>query len=211
MPLTIALFGATGGSGRAFLPKALQRGYRVRALVRTPDKLSTRSDQLDVIEGDILDPEAVSRTVAGCEVIVTLIGQVKGSPADLQTRGIEHLIAAAQQHQVRKIISLTGGGVHYHRDAPKLIDKVFRGMMGLFFKNILHDAQTHVARLQDSGIPYVVVRGPRLTDSTPKGYYRVGYVGIGTGSSITRTDLADFIVEQIESDRYVGDMPFVSN
>ena len=210
MSKTIALFGATGGSGRAFLPKALAAGYSVRALVRTPSKLTTSHERLTVIEGDILQAGDVQRTVAGADVVVSLIGQVKGSPKDLQTRGTQHIVDAVKARGPVKIISLTGGAVPYEKDRPKLIDKLFRGVMGTFFKHVVADATAHARVLEASGLPYVIVRGPRLTDGAEKGRYRTGYVGVDASASISRADLADFILRQIESDQYVGDMPFVS-
>ena len=210
MSATIALFGATGGSGRAFLPKALDAGYEVRALVRDPARLEVAHPALTVLRGDVLNADDVARTVSGTDYIVSLIGHRKDSPADLQSRAIQHLIAAARSHGTRKIISLTGGGVPYERDEPKLVDKVFRGVMGVFFKKVLNDAIRHAAILRRSGLPYVIVRGPRLTDGPARGSCRVGYVGVGTGTAITRTDLADFILTQLESEQYTNDMPFVS-
>ena len=109
---TIALFGASGQTGRQFLSKALAQGYRVRALVRTPAKLAAvRSPQLDIIAGDVLDADAVRRTVQGTDVVVSLFGQVKGLPPDVQTRGTQHIVAAMQQLGAQKIISLSGGGL----------------------------------------------------------------------------------------------------
>ena len=210
MSQTIALFGATGGSGRAFLPKALAAGHHVRALVRTPAKLTISHERLTVIQGDMLNPADVRRTVEGSDVVVSLIGQDKQSPKDLQTRGIQHVVDAVKAGQPRKIISLTGGAVPYAKDQPKLIDKIFRGVMGLFFKSVVEDATAHARVLERSGLPYVIVRGPRLTDGPEKGEYRVGYVGVDASASISRADLADFLLRQLDDDQYLGDMPFVS-
>lgn len=65
----IALFGAaTGKTGRRVLDRALAGGDEVRALVRDPGKLAARPG-LSVIVGDVLDADAVDRTIAGCGVV----------------------------------------------------------------------------------------------------------------------------------------------
>ncbi len=108
---TIALFGATGKTGRLVLDKALASGASVRVLVRDPAKLTASSDRLNVIQGDVLDPPRVMETVAGSDVVISVFGQVKGSPRTLQTDGTRNIAAAMTSAGVRRIISLSGGGL----------------------------------------------------------------------------------------------------
>ena len=65
--------------------------------------------------------------------------------------------------------------------------------------------------LRASGLEWTVVRGPRLTEEPGRGSYRVGWVGVEASTQISRDDLADFILTQVEDRRYVGQLPFVSN
>ena len=64
--------------------------------------------------------------------------------------------------------------------------------------------------LKQSGLDWIIVRGPRLTNEAAKGEYKVGWVGVNSGTSLGREDLADFMLKQIESEEYVHQMPFVS-
>ncbi len=86
---TIALFGATGKTGRRVLERALDNGHNVRALVRDPRKLNRTHERLTVISGDVLDPATVAETVAGANAVLALFGQVKGSPRTLQADGLQ--------------------------------------------------------------------------------------------------------------------------
>ena len=207
---TIALFGASGKTGQAFLPLALRQGYHIKALVRTPATLPPTGAGVEIIAGDVLNPADVARTVQGADVVVSLFGQVKNSPKDLQTVGTRHIVAAMKTHGVDKIISLSGGGLPDSHDQPKLADKLIRGIMGLLVPHVLSDAAGHAEVLRASGLNWRVVRGPRLTDKPATGQYRVGWVGVNASTSIGRPDLADFILKQVESDDFVGQMPFVS-
>lgn len=206
----IALFGGSGLTGQQFLNLALAQGYPVRALARDPAKITQYSPTLEVLPGDVLDPAAVARTVQGADVVVSLFGQVKNSPKDVQTRGTQHIVAAMQQHGVRRIISLSGGGLPYPEDQPKFADKLIRGIMRLVVPHVLADAQGHADVLRASGLDWEIVRGPRLTNDPARGQYRVGWVGVNASTSIGRADLADFILKQVESEEFVGKMPFVS-
>ena len=54
----ILVFGATGGTGKAFVEQALEHGHAVTAYVRDPSKLEAH-EKLTIIEGDLFDAEAV--------------------------------------------------------------------------------------------------------------------------------------------------------
>mgnify|MGYP001627357305 CR=1 FL=1 len=207
----IALFGATGKTGRQFLLQALEKGYAVKALVRDRNKLQTQHPNLEVIQGDVQYLEDVQQAVAGTDLVVSLFGHVKGSPAWLQTEGTQNIITAMEEAGVSRILSLSGGGLPYpEKDKPKFVDHLIRGIMKLVVPKILDDAIKHAQILRESGKSWVIVRGPRLTDGAAKGIYRIGWVGVNASTAIGRADLAHFILTLVEDNTYDGQMPFVS-
>ncbi len=208
----IALFGGTGKTGSIYLQKALEAGHSVTALVRTPEKVSIGTHQnLTLIKGDVLNQDDVAKTIAGAEVVVSLFGHVKNSPELLQTNGTKNIISAMKSNNLSRIISLSGGGLPFpEKDEPKFADKLIRGVMKIFAKKILNDAIQHYKVLEKSGLDWTIVRGPRLTDDSEKGNYRVGWVGVNASTKIGRADLADFILKQTEKQEFVKQMPFVS-
>ena len=211
MKQKIALFGGTGQTGSEFLRLALAEGYKVRLLARNPDKLKISHSNLEVLKGDVLNPTDVNNTVQGCNVVVSLFGHVKGSPDWLQTEGTQNIAEAMKRASVEKIISLSGGGLPYpEKDQPKFIDKFIRGVMRLLVPKILHDAVKHHQVLAKSSLKWVIVRAPRLTNGKQVGTYKVSWVGVNSGTQISRADLADFIVKQVESNTFLYQMPFVS-
>ena len=208
---TIALFGATGRTGKHVLDQALDAGYHVRALARRPAAISRRSDRLLVIEGDVLDRAAVAETVRGADVVVSVFGQVKGSPPTLQTEGTQLIVDAMETGDIRRIISLSGGGLPAEGyDKPKLADVVIRSLLKLLAPQVLADAKGHLEVLERSGREWTVVRGPRLTDAPATGTYRVGWVGVDASTQIARADLARFILTQIDDRTFIQQLPFVS-
>jgi len=207
----IALFGASGGTGQQFLQQALEAGYTIKALARSPEKITQQSPQLTVIQGDVLKAEDVIETIRETDLVVSLFGHVKGSPAWLQTDGTRKILTAMQAHGVERIISLSGGGLPFpEKDQPKFMDKLIRGIMKLTVPKILNDAIEHHKVLRDSDRSWTIVRGPVLTDGPHTGTYRTGWVGVDSGTKISRADLADFILQEVEANRYAEQMPFVS-
>ncbi len=206
----ISLFGASGKTGQEFLKLALARGYAVKALVRNPGKIMQAHPNLEILQGDILHPAEVAGTVAGTDVVVSVFGHVKGSPEWLQTNGTLNIVEAMKKADVRKIVSLSGGGLPYVADKPKLPDKIIRTMMKLLVPKVLNDAIKHAQILQQSNLDWIIVRAPRLNTTPAKGSYRVGWVGVNASTQIGRADLADFILKQVEDESFIGKMPFVS-
>ena len=81
---TIAIFGASGQTGKQLTEQALKQGYQVKALVRDPAKLAARDPNLQLIQGDLNDPVKVEETVRGTQAVLSVIGATKGSPADIK-------------------------------------------------------------------------------------------------------------------------------
>ena len=207
----IALFGATGKTGSEFLKLALDSGYLLKALVRNPAKVHLKHHSLEIIKGDVLNTNDVLKTVQGCDIVVSLFGHVKGSPEWLQTTGTRNIVAAMKQAGIQKIISLSGGGLPYpEKDKPKFADKAIRFIMKVAVPKVLNDAIEHKKVLENSGLKWIIVRGPMLTDGSKTGIYRVGWVGVNASTKIARADLADFILKQVEDESFVTQMPFVS-
>jgi uncharacterized protein YbjT (DUF2867 family) len=68
---TILVTGATGRVGRHVVPGLLEAGVDVRALVRNP-ALAGLPPEVEVAQGDIYDPAAVSRAAAGVDAAFLL-------------------------------------------------------------------------------------------------------------------------------------------
>ena len=96
----IALLGATGFVGAALLAEALARGHRVTAVVRNPAALTTPHDLLTVVQGDVNQPAALARQLAGHDLVLSAYNAGWGRP-DLYdaflagSRAIEHATAEA--------------------------------------------------------------------------------------------------------------------
>ena len=211
MKKRIALMGATGQTGQKFLEIALRCGYEVQVLVRDKSKLKSSSPNLTIIEGDVLNQDVVEQAVKGSDVVISLFGHVKGSPEWLQTNGTKNIIAAMQNNNVHRIVSLSGGGLPFsEKDEPKFIDKIIRAIMKIVVPKMLNDAIAHADILKNSDRKWVIARGPRLTNDERLGHYRIGWVGVNSGTKISRADLADFILKQVENETFNFQMPFVS-
>ncbi len=169
----IALFGATGKTGMEFLKLAIDKGWQIKALARNPEKLNLKHPRLEVIKGNVLNEANVETVVKDCDLVVSLFGHVKGSPKWLQTNGTKNIILAMRQFGIEKIISLSGGGLPYpEKDQPKLADKLIRTIMKAAAPKMLNDAIAHHKVLVNSGMKWIIVRGPRLANGKKRGTFK---------------------------------------
>ncbi len=209
--MKIALFGATGKVGQHLVDQALERGDEVTAFVRDPSKLTTQQHKrLKVVQGDVLDPKDVEQAVAGTDAVLSTIGHTKTSSKDVLAEGIKNIIAAMNKHGVRRLVSLTGAGVRDPKDEPKLVDRIIGWLLKLLQKELLEDAIEQARMVKESHLDWVIVRAPVLTEGEKKGEYRIGYVGKESGTTLSRADVADFMLKQTTDDTYLHQAPMVS-
>ena len=81
---------------------------------------------------------------------------------------------------------------YIEQDQPKLADRIIRTIMKIAVPHILNDAVRHHEVLQGSGLRWVIVLVPRLTNDARLGQYRVGWEGVNASTKVSRADLADF-------------------
>ncbi|WP_172381748.1 SDR family oxidoreductase [Streptomyces sp. MNP-20] len=67
--------GASGYIGGRLVPELLDAGHRVRCLARTPEKLRDHpwAGRVEVVRGDVTDPESVARALSGVDVAYYLV------------------------------------------------------------------------------------------------------------------------------------------
>ena len=107
----VLLTGATGYVGGRLLPALLAHGASVRCFARRPEALESRPG-VEVVGGDIHDPEAVRRALEGVRVAYYLVHGM-GASEDFEEsdrRAAETFGAAACEAGVQRIVYLGGLG-----------------------------------------------------------------------------------------------------
>lgn len=209
--MTIALFGATGRTGRLVLQKLLDRQYAVKILVRDPAKLPSLPPSVTVIQGSVTDRDRVFATIAGCDAVITVIGHTKDTPPRMQELATGHIIAAMAQAHIRRIIALTGAGVFSPGDRPNWLDRALTFVLSIVAHHRLQDGIRFAAVLRASTLDWTLVRAPLLHNRPARGAFQVGLAGSPQLSfQLSRHDLADFIVAQLRDSQYIRQSPLVT-
>ncbi|MGB5834532.1 MAG: SDR family oxidoreductase [Thiohalocapsa sp.] len=205
MGMQIALFGATGGTGLQVLEQALARGDRIQALVRDPAKLAAR-DGLTLIEGDVLDQDAVNRCVEGSDAVICSLGS-HGSASPVEDRGTERILTAMKTQDVRRLIAVTSMGVG---DSIDQVAAFFRAIMKLTLKRVMEAKERQEQAIMASDLDWTIVRPGGLTDGPRTGNYQSGLEKSIKATRVSRADVAEFVLSELTAGDYISATPAIS-
>jgi putative NADH-flavin reductase len=209
--MKIIVFGASGGTGIEIVKQALATGHLVTAYVRNPAKINIQHNNLIVLQGDVMDANAVEKAVAGQEAVISALGPTRPPAAGMMETAAHNILSAMKKAGIGRLVSTTGAGVRHPQDQPKLMDHIMKGLLTLLAGDVLKDSAANVAVLRASNIDWTIVRFPRLIDGPKTGKYRVGYIGKDSGSQLSRADGADFVLKELTEKQYIHQMPVVSH
>jgi uncharacterized protein YbjT (DUF2867 family) len=197
----ILVIGAAGKSGTPIVEQAIARGHNVTAFVRHPDKAAHLPQAATVVQGDGLDAAAVAKAVPGHDTVIITVGDARTFVSGPTAR---NAVAAMKASGARRIILLSaygiGDGAH--------------GLHGFVLSKLLGklnaDKMASEAALEQSGLDWTAVRPPVLGEGPATGALKAGVdITINGFQTISRKDLAAFMLDQIERPDYVGKKPIV--
>jgi uncharacterized protein YbjT (DUF2867 family) len=120
-PRTVLVIGSTGSIGRLVVEEAAHAGYRVRALVRSPDRAKGLPAGVQAVVGDVTHPESLSDAVQDVDAVVFTHGS-NGSRADMEAvdyGGVRNVLTALGDQPARlalmTLIGITNRDGSYNR------------------------------------------------------------------------------------------------
>jgi putative NADH-flavin reductase len=210
--MRILVFGASGATGRELVRQGLAAGHQVSAFVRNPAGFPA-TPGVQVIQGDVFDPEQVAAAVQGQDAVFTALGARTLGPNDLLPKSSANIIAGMKRHGVRRLIVLGAAGAY--RDAGKYATPIRRFFLRLIKRTLLKypfiNSSIQQQQVEASGLDFTVVLPPRLTNGEALGKYRVEADGLPLhGNTLSRADLAEFMLKQLGDPTWVRKAPYVA-
>lgn len=204
-PTRVLIVGATGGTGRQLVAEALERGYEVTAFVRDPSRLRVSHPQLTVVEGDVLDYDSVEAAMRGQEAVVSALGHKRFFyPTRILSRGTRNILRTMEAHGVPRFVCETSLGIGDSAGRMGLYYTLF--VIPVILPFYFWDKTRQERLIARSNVDWVIIRPGVLTDGDKRGRFRHGrHVGSFLWTvRISRADVADFTLNQLESEAYVG-------
>ena len=196
--MNVIVFGANGKTGRLVVEKLLEEGHEVTAFVRNPSALNIQHAHLHITEGQAIDKIAVGDAIKGKELVISCLGSDKGlKKTTVLHEMTSNIVAAMKEHNVTRIIYMASAGID--NEIPGVIGKITTMLLG----NVLKDHHNAVAEIKKNKLNYTIARPLSLTDHPYTGKYREVKTGIPEkGRSISRADVADFIIRAMTDEQY---------
>jgi putative NADH-flavin reductase len=216
--MNIAIFGASGATGTLLAQRCLAGGHNVSALLRAPEKFPLQ-DQVRVIHGSPFDITSVRQTIEGADAVLSALGAKSLRKEDVLERAVPQIIAAMQEtlsqaKPVRRIIVLGSAGA-----LPSSLDKqpawrrwiVQNVVYNTFLKWPVASQISQWNDLSHSNLDWTMVMPPMLSNAPARGAYRIdGEALPPNGNRISRADVADFMMQQIDNRQWIRKGVYIS-
>lgn len=206
----ILVLGATGGTGRMIVSQALKRGYEVTALVRSPEKAGDLKGA-KLIKGDARDESALREALKGQDAVVSALG-TPASPlreVTLLSTATRALVSAMKKEQVSRLVCITGiGAGDSAGHGGFLFDKL---ILPLILRKVYDDKNRQEAVVRDSGLDWILVRPSVLNDKPRHDTIRsLTDLSNFHGGTIARSDVANFVLDQVQEDTWLHRSPLIT-
>lgn len=210
--MKLLIIGATGGTGRELVEQALAQGHDVTAFVRNPSKIEIKNERLTIAQGDVLNYQSVEKAVQGKDAVLSALGHNRWFvKTTILSEGTKNIITAMEKHGVKRFICETTLGIGNTRGKLGLYYTLFVIPVIVFF--YFRDKETQERYIKESTLDWIIVRPGQLTNGKRLGRYRHG-LNIGSRLrtvSISRADVADFMLKQLTNDTYLHKTPAIAN
>jgi len=206
--MRLLIIGASKGIGLETVRQALEAGHHVRALARSAEEMALSDPNLEKVNGDALKPEDLEAALIEVNVVIQTLGVGLGDLfrlVHLFSDATRALIAAMQVKGVKRLICVTGFGAG---DSRASISCLQRLPFEIVFRRAYEDKSLQERLVKASGLDWTIARPGVLTDGPRTGRYRIlSEPSQWRNGMISRADVADFLVRQIENQAYLGQAP----
>jgi putative NADH-flavin reductase len=210
--MRVLIVGASKGIGLETTRQALYAGHHVRALARSATAIAVSNPSLEKIQGDALKTVDVEAALVGVDVVIQTLGVGLGDlfrPVHLFSDATRVLIAAMRSQSVKRLICVTGFGAG---DSRASISCLQRLPFQIVFGRAYGDKSLQERLIKESELDWTIVRPGVLTSGPRTGRYKIlSDPSKWRNGIISRVDVADFLVRQIEDRTFVRQAPVLVN
>lgn len=216
--MKILILGATGRTGKHILSQALERGHIVNILVRDAAKIKPHN-QLNIFTGTPTDKAQLSAALTGCEAILSALNISRNNdfpwsslrtPKDFLTKTIHNIIEVANESGIKRIVVTSAWGV---AETKTELPGWFRWIIDHSNVGAAYSEHENVEKiLAGTQLEWTAVRPVGLTNFRNSKTIKVSVPGQPTGHSylISRQNVAKFMLNALENNQYIRELPTVS-
>jgi putative NADH-flavin reductase len=181
-------------------------------LARSASSINLHDARLEKVPGDALNQHDVEGALAGVDAVIVTLGVGLGElakPVHLFSDATRVLIAAMKIKEVNRLICVTGFGAG---DSHASIGLLQRVPFQIVFGRAYDDKSRQEQLIKESGLHWTIVRPGVLTNGLRTGRYKVlREPSEWRNGIISRSNVADFLVKQIDDRTFISGTPVLVN
>jgi putative NADH-flavin reductase len=216
--LKVVVFGATGKAGRTVALSLLAAGHQVTAFGRNPAEIPPHKGIIPIV-GDALNAADVASAVAGQDAVVVclgdssnpialLLGAKRSTAPNICEVGTANVIAAMAAASVARLICITSYGVGDTRDRLSGVYRAWFRVLQL--REQFADKEQQEKLVKASNLEWTLIQPVGLTDGAATGRWLASPTGDRKKRTISRVDLADFILATLAGRRHLRESVVLS-
>jgi putative NADH-flavin reductase len=205
--MNILIFGASGATGQKLISQALNHNYAVSAFVRNPSKLRLQNNSMKIFKGDVSDYQSVEKAIKDQDAVLSALGASNPFKRDFALiNGIQNIVTAMDQRNVKRFIYQSFLGV---REDRKELGFLINNILPVVLRNVILDHEAKEDITAESNLSWTIVRCAMLTNGPFRDNYRHGEHIKSTSivPLVSRSDVADFMLEQLTDHKYIHMKP----
>ncbi len=207
--MQIGVLGGTGKVGKFLITELLNQGYSVRMLARNPEAVGIKNDLLHVITGNARSFNSVQRVLAGCDAVISALGNSK-KEKDTCSTAIGHVIKVMREQKISRYLEIAGVGIDTPDDRKGLKTKLINGILNLMFHAVIYDRQKGYQLLKNSPLEWTIIRCPGIETTGIKKPIKISLKDV-PGFKVSASGLADFVITELTGKSYLRQCPFIGN
>lgn len=209
--IKIAVIGGTGKAGKYLVEQLIENGYSFKALVRNRKNFTIENPLVEVIYGNVCDIEIVRTLLFECNAVISTLGM--GIPFNnpiVCSSGTANILKVMLEFGINRYIVVTGLNVDTPFDKKSPTTKFATDWMYQHYPETTADRQKEYELLSTTNLDWTLIRIPLIKLTDQRFEIKVDLYDC-PADSISATNLALFLIEQLNDKAYSQKAPFIAH
>lgn len=207
----IAIIGGTGKAGKYLVKELLEQDFRLKLLIRNPEKAPIQNPLTEIIIGNANNYGDVKSLLKDCDAVISTLGLGQpNSEKNIFSISTTNVLKAMKECNIDRYIVITGLNVDTPSDQKSHKTQMGTDWMKMTFPETTADKQKEFEILEASNVNWTLVRLPLIELTNERNEVDVSLTDC-LGDKISATDLVSFLIGQLSSEKYSRKSPFISN
>jgi putative NADH-flavin reductase len=214
--MKLGILGSTGFVGTVLIQKALGQRHQIKALVRSPEKLGSLKNRVEIVQGDMFDPAVLASLVSGVDAVISVAGPRSARregkfDAEYQASYIKLLVEAMKNAKVDRLITVAGVVAKVPGQSLGFKQWLLRFLLGnIVMPDVIKSKDIELKTIAESGLKWTVLRPPLMTTGKATGHVAASENDMAL-SKIDVEDITDFILSLLITHEWDRKAPIVSS